>query len=39
MDTTTLDVEKYPVGAEVLGVAVDERADAVWVYVGDPVRS
>jgi class 3 adenylate cyclase/streptogramin lyase len=37
VDTTTLDVEEFPIGAEVLAVGVDERAEAVWVYVGAPV--
>ncbi|HEX6263730.1 MAG TPA: hypothetical protein VF036_00465, partial [Actinomycetota bacterium] len=37
LDTVTLDVQTFPIGAEVLGVAVDERAEAVWVYVGAPV--
>jgi hypothetical protein len=39
VDSVTLDVRAVPIGAEVLGVAVDERAEAVWVYVGDPVRA
>jgi DNA-binding beta-propeller fold protein YncE len=39
LDAVTLDVQAFPIGAEVLGVAVDERAEAVWVYVGDPVRA
>jgi hypothetical protein len=38
VDTTTLDVEEFPIGAEVLAVGVDERAEAVWVYVGAPVE-
>ena len=33
---TTLGVEEFPVGAEVLGVDVDAATGAVWVYVGDP---
>lgn len=37
VDAVTLEVQAFPIGAEVLGVAVDERAEAVWVYVGDPV--
>jgi hypothetical protein len=26
-----------PVRAEVLGVAVDEDAESLWVYVGEPI--
>jgi hypothetical protein len=37
VDTTTLDVEELPIGAEVLAVGVDEAIHAVWVYLGDPV--
>jgi hypothetical protein len=37
VDDVTHDVQVFPIGAEVLGVAVDERAEAVWVYVGAPV--
>jgi class 3 adenylate cyclase/streptogramin lyase len=37
IDTSTLEVQEFPVGAEVLGVAVDDDAGSVWVYVGDPV--
>ena len=37
LDAVTLDVQSFPIGAEVLGVAVDERAEAVWVYLGAPV--
>ena len=39
LDAVTLDVQTFPIGAEVLGVAVDERAEAVWVYVGAPVEA
>jgi class 3 adenylate cyclase/streptogramin lyase len=35
-DPTTLDVQTFPIGAEVLGVAVDEATESVWIYVGDP---
>ena len=38
VDPSTLDVSTFPVGAEVLGVAVDDDSGSVWVYVGDPVR-
>jgi class 3 adenylate cyclase len=38
LDAVTLDVQAFPIGSEVLGVAVDERAEAVWVYVGAPVE-
>jgi hypothetical protein len=38
LDAVTLDVQAFPIGAEVLGVAVDERADALWVHVGAPVE-
>jgi hypothetical protein len=37
VDTTTLDVEELPLGAEVLAVGVDEATDAVWAYLGAPV--
>jgi hypothetical protein len=37
VDTTTLDVEQFPIGAEVLAVGVDETTDAVWAYLGNPV--
>jgi len=37
VDTTTLDVEEFPIGAEVLAVGVDEATDAVWAYLGSPV--
>jgi len=37
VDASTFEVQEFPVGAEVLGVAVDEDAGSVWVYVGDPV--
>lgn len=38
IEPSTLEVQEFPVGAEVLGVAVEDDADAVWVYVGDPIR-
>jgi class 3 adenylate cyclase/streptogramin lyase len=37
IEPLTLEVREFPVGAEVLGVAVDDDAGSVWVYVGDPV--
>jgi class 3 adenylate cyclase/streptogramin lyase len=37
VDASTLEVQEFPVGAEVLGVAVDDAAGSVWVYVGDAV--
>jgi streptogramin lyase len=37
LDPSTLDVTRMPVGAEVLGVAVDEDAESLWVYVGEPI--
>ena len=37
IDPLTHEVQEFPVGAEVLGVAVDDDAASVWVYVGDPV--
>lgn len=37
VDASTFEVQEFPVGAEVLGVAVDEEAGSVWVYVGGPV--
>jgi streptogramin lyase len=38
VDTGTLEVSTFPVGAEVLAVAVDDDDGSVWVYAGDPVR-
>ncbi len=37
LNPSTLEVTPMPVGAEVLGVAVDEDAESVWVYVGEPI--
>ena len=37
LDPSTLKVKRMPVGAEVLGVAVDEDADSLWVYVGESI--
>jgi class 3 adenylate cyclase len=37
LDPLTFKVERMPIGAEVLGVAVDEAADSLWVYVGATV--
>jgi class 3 adenylate cyclase/streptogramin lyase len=37
IDASTLDSDEFRVGAEVLGVGVDDADDSVWVYVGDPV--
>ena len=34
VDALTLDVEEFPRGAEVLGVAVDEADGSIWVYLG-----
>lgn len=35
IDRTTLEVTQLPpIGAEVVGVAVDERAETLWVYLG-----
>jgi len=39
VDTTTLGVEEFPVGAEVLAVDVDRGTGAVWAYVGAPVEA
>ena len=36
VDTTTLDVQEFALGAEVLAVGVDEATDAVWAYLGSP---
>ncbi len=36
VDASTLQVTEVPVGAEVLGVAVDDDTGTVWVYVGAP---
>jgi class 3 adenylate cyclase/streptogramin lyase len=37
VDGVTLEVEEFPIGADVLAVAVDEAAETLWVYVGRPV--
>jgi class 3 adenylate cyclase/streptogramin lyase len=37
VDDVTLDVQEFPIGADVLAVAVDEVADTVWIYVGRPL--
>ena len=37
VDRVTLDVEEFPLGADVLAVGVDEAAETVWVYVGSPL--
>jgi class 3 adenylate cyclase/streptogramin lyase len=37
VDELTLDVQEFPIGAEVLGVGVDEAAEAVWVYLGKTI--
>jgi class 3 adenylate cyclase/streptogramin lyase len=34
VDASTLEVREFPVGAEVFGVAVDDEAGSVWVFVG-----
>jgi class 3 adenylate cyclase/streptogramin lyase len=34
VDAVTLDVREYPIGADVLAVAVDDAATTLWVYVG-----
>ena len=34
VDGVTLEVEEFPIGADVLAVAVDEAAETLWVYVG-----
>ena len=39
VDASTLEAEPIRIGAEVLGVAVDEASGAVWAYVGAPVTS
>jgi streptogramin lyase len=39
VDAETLQVERFEIGAEVLGVAVDPADDeAVWLYLGAPVN-
>ncbi|HEX5936259.1 MAG TPA: adenylate/guanylate cyclase domain-containing protein [Actinomycetota bacterium] len=35
VDASTLQVERFPVGFEVLGVDVDDTNDEVWLYLGD----
>ena len=37
VDLVTLEVRTYPIGPEILGVDIDDDADAVWIYVGDPI--
>ena len=37
VDVVTLEVRTYQIGPEVLGVDIDDDAEAVWVYVGDPI--
>jgi streptogramin lyase len=37
VDALTLDVQEFPLGAEVLGVGVDENAGTVWVYLGKAI--
>lgn len=39
VDASTRDVQEFPIGAEVLGVGVDEARDAVWVYLGRAIRA
>ena len=39
IDTSTLEVESFAVGAEVFGVGVDEAAGTVWVYLGRAVEA
>ncbi len=38
VDASSRDVQEFPVGAEVLAVGVDADTDAVWVYLGRPIR-
>jgi class 3 adenylate cyclase/streptogramin lyase len=37
VDASTMAVEEFRIGAEVLGVAVDDGDGSVWIYAGDPV--
>ncbi len=39
VDRATLEVREFPIGAEVLAVAVDQGAETVWAYVGSPTGS
>ena len=39
LNPSTLEVTRMPVGAEVLGVAVDEDAESLWIYVGEPIAA
>jgi class 3 adenylate cyclase len=39
IDTSTLDVEAFPIGAEVFGVGVDEDAGDLWVYLGKAIAN
>ena len=36
VDAATLQVSSIAVGAEILGVKVDEATETIWVYTGDP---
>jgi class 3 adenylate cyclase/streptogramin lyase len=38
LNVLTLDVDEFPLGAEVLGVGVDEAAGSVWAYLGKAIR-
>lgn len=38
-EVSTLDVQEFPIGAEVLGVAVDPRGQNLWAYLGEPTGS
>jgi streptogramin lyase len=37
VDALSLDVQEFPIGAEVLAVDMDEAAEAVWVYLGEAI--
>ena len=37
VDTSTRDVQEFPIGAEVLAVGVDEATDEVWVFLGKAI--
>jgi class 3 adenylate cyclase/streptogramin lyase len=39
IDTSTLEVESFPIGAEVFGVGVDEAAGTLWVYLGRAIEA
>ena len=37
VDPVTMEARRFSMGAEVIGVAVDDADGAVWVYLGEAV--